>query len=64
MTFPEVTESTTEATYTANVRTPDNQVTKKTLVLTLQRVVLKDTAGRITEGKWMITGLKEVAAAK
>jgi hypothetical protein len=64
VTFPEVTESTTEVTYTANVRTPDNQVTKKTLVLTLQRVVLKDTAGKITEGKWMITGLKEAAAAK
>jgi hypothetical protein len=63
-TYPEATETTTEATYTANVRTPDNQVTKKTFVLTLQRVVLKDAAGKVTEGKWMITGLKEAGATK
>jgi hypothetical protein len=63
-TFAEVTEATTDVTYTANVRTPDNQTAKKTLVLTLQRVVLKDTAGKVTEGKWMITGLKEAGAAQ
>ena len=39
-------------------------MTKKNLVLTLQRVVLKDAAGKITEGKWMITSLKDEAAAK
>ena len=63
-TYPEVTEETTDLTYTANVRTPDNQVTKKTLVLTLQRVVLKDAAGKIKEGNWMITGLKDAGEAK
>ena len=34
------------------------------MVLTLQRVVLKDSAGKIIEGKWMITGLKEAGAAQ
>jgi hypothetical protein len=51
-------------TYTADVRTPDNQVTKKTLVLTFQRVLLKDTAGKIKEGNWMITGLKDAGAGQ
>jgi hypothetical protein len=63
-TYPEATEITSDVTYTANVRTPDNQVAKKTLVLTLQRVVLKDAAGKIKEGNWMITGLKEAGEAK
>jgi hypothetical protein len=62
-TFAEATEETTEITYTANVRL-DNQVTKKTLVLTFQRVLLKDTAGKIKEGSWMITGLKDLGAAQ
>jgi hypothetical protein len=60
-TYPEATEYKTEVTYTANVRTPDNQTTKKTLVLTLQRVVLKDAAGKLVEGQWMITNIKEGA---
>jgi hypothetical protein len=60
----DATEATKEVTYTATVLTPDKQSTKKTLVLTLQRVVLKDTAGKVIEGKWMITGLKEAGAAK
>jgi hypothetical protein len=63
-TYAEATEAMTEVTYTANVRTPDNVVTKKTLVLTLQRVVLKDSAGLVTEGKWMITGIKDAGAAQ
>lgn len=63
-TFAEATEATTEVTYTANVRSADNQVAKKTLVLTLQRVVLKDDAGKVTEGKWMITSIKEGGAAQ
>jgi hypothetical protein len=62
-TYPEVTEETREVTYTADVRL-DNQVTNKTLVLTFQRVVVKDTAGKIKEGNWMITGLKDAGAAK
>jgi hypothetical protein len=59
----DATEGTKQVTVTANVRTPDNQTTKKTLVLTLQRVVLKDATGKPPiEGKWMITDLKEAAA--
>jgi hypothetical protein len=57
----DATEATKEVTVTANVRTPDNQSSSKTLVLTLQRVVLKDSTGKLIEGKWMITGLKEAA---
>ena len=60
--FDGVIEATKEVTVTANVRTPDGQSAKKTLVLTLQRVVTKDTAGKPIEGKWMITDLKEAAA--
>jgi hypothetical protein len=59
-----LTEVTKEVTETANVRTPDGQSTKKTLVLTLQRVVGKDSTGKPVDGKWMITGLKEAAGAK
>jgi hypothetical protein len=55
------TEATKEVTVTANV-TKDGQSTKKTLVLTLQRVVAKDSTGKEIAGKWMITGLKEGAA--
>jgi hypothetical protein len=51
-------EATKEVTVTANVRTADGQTTKKTLVLTLQRVVGKDGTGKDIPGKWMITGLK------
>jgi len=57
-TYPEATEYKSEVTYTANVRSPDNQTTKKTLVLTLQRVVVKDAAGKLVQGQWMITNLK------
>jgi len=64
LTFAEATEVTSELTYTADVRTPDNQVSKKTLVFTLQRLILKDSAGKIKEGTWMITGLKEAGAAQ
>ena len=61
----DATEATKEVTVTASVRTPDNQTAKKTLVLTLQRVVLNEGGGKPPiEGKWMITGLKEGAAAK
>ena len=61
----DATEATKEVTVTATVRTPDNQTTKKTLVLTLQRVVLNEGGGKPPiEGKWMITDLKEAGAAK
>jgi hypothetical protein len=59
----DATEATKQVTVTANVRTPDNQSSSKTLVLTLQRVVLKDSTGKLIEGKWMITGLKEAPKA-
>jgi hypothetical protein len=62
--FDAVTEATKEVTVTATVRTPDGQSSKKTLVLTLQRVTTKDTTGKPLDGKWMITGLKEGAPAK
>jgi hypothetical protein len=57
-------EATKEVTVSANVLTPDGQSAKKILVLTLQRVVMKDAAAKEIPGKWMITGLKEGAAAK
>ncbi len=61
----DASEVTKEVTVSANVRTPDNQTKKETLVLTLQRVVLNEGGGKPPiEGKWMITGLKEAAGAK
>jgi hypothetical protein len=60
--FDSVVEATKDVTVSANVRTPDGQSVKKTLVLTLQRVVMKDSAGKEIPGKWMITALKEAAA--
>jgi hypothetical protein len=62
--FDAVMEATKDVTLTATVRTPDGQSAKKTLVLTLQRVTTKDSAGKPLEGRWMITGLKEGAAAQ
>jgi hypothetical protein len=59
-----VTEATKEVTVSANVLSPDGQSAKKILVLTLQRVIMKDAAAKEVPGKWMITGLKEGAAAK
>jgi hypothetical protein len=59
-----VIEATKEVTVSANVLTPDGQSAKKILVLTLQRVVMKDSTGKDLPGKWMITGLKEGAAAQ
>jgi len=55
-------EATKEVTISANV-SKDGQSAKKTLVLTLQRVVAKDSAGKEIPGKWMITGLKEGAGS-
>jgi hypothetical protein len=60
--FDSVVEASKTVTVTANVRTPDGQSSKKTLVLTLQRVVLKDAAGKEIPGRWMITDIKEGAA--
>jgi hypothetical protein len=60
----EATEYTKDVTVSAKVRMPNDQTADKTLILTLQRVVLKDAAGKAVEGKWMITGLKEASGAK
>lgn len=59
--FESATESTKEVTVSANV-TKEGQSAKKNLVLTLQRVVAKDKAGKLVEGKWMITSVKEAGA--
>jgi hypothetical protein len=59
----DATEATKEVTVTANVTTPDKQSLKKTMVLTLQRVVLNEGGGKPPiEGKWMITALKDAPA--
>ncbi len=56
-------EYTKDATVSANVVLPNGQKAKKTFVLKLQRVVLKDAAGKAFEGRWMITSLHEAAGA-
>lgn len=53
------TEYSKEVTIDANVRTPDGATAKKTLVLTMQRVVLKDEKGQDIAGKWMFTKLEQ-----
>jgi hypothetical protein len=59
----EATEVTKEVTVTANVTTPNGQKENKTMVLTLQKVTLKDAAGKAIEGRWFITQLKEAPKA-
>lgn len=56
-------EYTKDATVTANVVLPNGQKAKKTYILKLQRVVLKDGTGKTYEGRWMITGLQEQGGA-
>lgn len=58
------TEYSKDVTVQASVRTPDGQVASKTLVLTMERVVLKGENGQDIPGKWMITRLQEAGAAK
>jgi hypothetical protein len=53
------TEFTKDVTVSANVRMPDNSTAKKTLVLTMQRVILKDEKGQDIPGKWMFTKIEE-----
>lgn len=61
----DATEYKKEVTVTADVRMPNGQSEKKTLLLTLQRVVLKDPAGgKDIEGKWMITDIHDAPASK
>jgi hypothetical protein len=51
------TEFSKEVTVDANLRMPDGSTVKKTIVLTMQRVVLKDEKGQDINGKWMFTNL-------
>lgn len=53
------TEATKEVTVEANVKAPDGAATVKTLVLTMQRAILKDPAGQDIVGKWMFTKLQQ-----
>lgn len=53
-------EYTKELKVSAKVVTPDGQSANKNFQLTLQRVVLTDAAGVKTEGRWMITSMKEL----
>lgn len=51
-------ESTKEVTVDANVRMPDGASAKKTIVLTMQRAVLKGDKGQDITGKWMFTRIE------
>jgi hypothetical protein len=53
------TEFSKDVTVDANVRTPDGPTVKKTIVLTMQRVVLKDEKGQDIQGRWMFTKLEQ-----
>ena len=53
------TEATKEVTVEANIKTPDAGTVKKTLLLTMQRAILKDPAGQDILGKWMFTKLQQ-----
>jgi hypothetical protein len=50
-----------DVTVNANVKLPDGQATKKTLLVTMQRAVLK--ADKEIAGRWIITSVKDTAAA-
>lgn len=52
-------EASKDVTVEANMRMPDGSTAKKTLVLTMQRVVLKDEAGKDVNGKWMFMKLEQ-----
>ena len=61
----DATEYKKDVTVTADVKMPNGQTEKKTFVLTMQRVVLKEPAGgKDIEGRWMITHLAEAGAPK
>jgi hypothetical protein len=53
----EVTQETKEVTVSATVATATGQKETKNIVLTLQRVSVKD-GEKVTAGKWFITGVK------
>ena len=49
-----------DVTVSANVKLPNGQTTQKTLVVTMQRAVLK--ADKDIAGRWIITGVKDTSA--
>jgi hypothetical protein len=51
---------TKDVTVSANVKLPGGQSTKKTLIVTMQRAVIKTTPE--TLGRWVITSVKDTAA--
>lgn len=62
---PDVTQMTgdmieKDVTVDATVRAPDGQTMQKPLVVTLTRAEMKDTAGKTTTGRWIVTGVKEL----
>jgi hypothetical protein len=54
----EASQYTKEMTIDASVKSPDGQSAKKTLVLTLQRVIAQGEDGQPINGRWMITHIK------
>ena len=42
----------------ATVRTPDGQTVQKPLVVTLERCIMKDAAGKEQTGRWIVTTIK------
>jgi hypothetical protein len=49
---------TKRVTIDAEVRTPDNQVTRKQLQITMQRAELRGPGGDQRSGRWIITAIK------
>lgn len=52
-------EVSKDVTVDANVHMPDGTNVKKTIVLTMQRAVLKDETGKDIQGKWMFTKIEQ-----
>jgi hypothetical protein len=54
---------TKEVTVNAQVKEPNGSTVPKTMVFTLQRAVGKAADGKTTEGRWIITGIRQQGAA-
>jgi hypothetical protein len=53
-----------DITISARVRTPEGTTVDRSFVVTMQRADLKGDDGRELSGRWMITGIKEMGAAR
>ena len=53
-----------DVTINATVKLPDGTTTPKTLVITMQRVRLKNASPDGLMGRWVIAGIKDTGAAK